>query len=133
MLPIADSSATRQMKELYAESRKLLLLVDPEVVGEHDDFCVQWSCMDSASQYVKQHTDSNDIAPQICIGLGYGFSGGELKCWNSDGTTQVVDYCNKALKVDGRLPHEVLPATYQPGGKRYSIIYYKNYDRRMGQ
>ena len=48
-------------------------------------------------------------------------TGGELKLWNSAGDTQVIDYTNKILKLDGRLPHEVMPFT----GKRYCIVWYK--------
>jgi hypothetical protein len=41
--------------------------------------------------------------------------------------SQVIDYTNKILKLDGRLPHEVMPFT----GRRYCIIWYKVFDRDM--
>ena len=54
-------------------------------------------------------------------------TGGELKLWNSVGDTQVIDYTNKILKLDGRLQHEVMPFM----GRRYCIIWYKVFDRNM--
>ena len=45
-------------------------------------------------------------------------------CWRHTG---YQSYTNKILKLDGRLPHEVMAFT----GRRYCIIWYKVFDRNM--
>lgn len=81
--------------------------------------------------YVDKHVDDQDIQYQYGIVLGANCSGGELTCWNSDGSQQTVDYQYKVLKMDGRLPHEVAPFRVKSGGRRYCVIFFKLYDRMM--
>ena len=129
MRDVADSTKTPQQKALYAKACELLPLIDADYAGEYKDYVVNFSCMSEPElHYVKQHTDDDDIKFQYALVLG-DCTGGELKVWDSHGNEQVIDYKNKILKLDGRLPHEVLPFT----GRRYCIIWYKVFDRRMTQ
>jgi len=127
MRDVADSTKTPQQKALYAKACELLLLIDADYAGEYKDYVVNFSCMSEPQiHYVKEHTDDDDIKFQYALVLG-DCTGGELKVWDSNGNEKVIDYKNKILKLDGRLPHEVLPFT----GRRYCIIWYKVFDRRM--
>ena len=40
-----------------------------------------------------------------------------------------INYCHKIIRMDGRLDHEVVKHHFK--GTRYSIIAYKNYDKRI--
>ena len=124
---VADSTKSPQQKILYAKACELLSLIDSAYAGDHKDFVVNFSCMSKPIQhYVKKHTDAEDIQFQYALVLG-DCTGGDLKLWDSRGNEHVLNYHNKILKLDGRLPHEVMPFT----GRRYCIIWYKVFDRRM--
>jgi hypothetical protein len=57
------------------------------------------------------------------------FEGANLKCYDSNGGAKIVNYRNKIVKMDGRLPHEVVDmADFK--GERFTIIAYKTYDHR---
>ena len=121
----------------------------------HNDRAEHWMTTDGGERalvnkhYVKKH-DAKDgflrfgknnelrrchhVAFQYTVVLGSEIitpacarSGGELKLWGSDGSTQVIDAYRKVVKMDARLPHEVCAFK----GMRYSITYYKLSDRRM--
>ncbi len=126
MKDVSESTKSLAQKALYAKASELLRLIDREYAS-NNDYVINFSCMsDPKKHYARKHTDSDDVAPQYAMVLG-DCTGGELKLWNSDGDTQVIDYTNKILKLDGRLQHEVMPFT----GRRYCIIWYKVYDRNM--
>jgi hypothetical protein len=127
MRDVANSTKTSAQKALYAKACEILQLFDPDYAGQYKDYVVNFSCMsNSEMHYVREHTDDEDIQFQYAVVLG-DCTGGELKLWDSKGNTQVIDYRNKILKLDARLAHEVMP--FQ--GRRYCIIWYKLFDRRM--
>jgi hypothetical protein len=127
MKDVADSTKSPAQKALYAKACEILPLIDADYAGQYKDYVVNFSCMsDSELHYVHKHTDADDIQFQYAVVLG-NCTGGELKVWDSRGDTHIIDYRNKILKLDGRLPHEVMP--FQ--GRRYCIIWYKLFDRRM--
>ena len=82
---------------------------------------------DPEQHYVRRHVDDKDIQFQYAIVLGDGVTGGDLRLWNTDGSSQTINYLHKVVKMDGRLPHEVLPFT----GTRFCVIFYKLDDRQM--
>ena len=128
MQDIQTSRRPRWQRALWVAAKELLLEIDPDF-AEHDDYCVNFSKMtDGSLHWVRKHVDGRDIAHQYGLVLGDS-QGGELQVWNSDGTSQVVDYRHKVLKMDGRLPHAVLPFE----GERYCVIFYKLFDRNMTQ
>ena len=124
------AKTTTQFQKLNALARELLKLIDPAYVRD-GDYVTQFAKMsDPAIHYVRTHVDAEDIAPQYAMGLG-DYTGGELRCYLNKDKTQFVDMDtrNRIVKFDGRLPHRVLPFK----GNRYTVIYYKNYDRRILQ
>lgn len=129
MKSVLDSkSRPKWQKELYATARALLMLIDPEYAGDHDDWCVSINAMfDGETHKCLKHTDKDDVDAQLAMTLG-DFEGGELRCWREDGSHVDVNNRRTVVRVDGRLPHQVMPFRE---GKRYSIIWYKLYDRRM--
>eukprot|EP01050_Picozoa_sp_SAG11_P021182 SAG11_NODE_3717_length_2262_cov_4.740638_1_plen_324_part_10 len=124
--PISESGKPAWQKKLYYDHLKPLIeKVDPEYATD-EDYGVQVSVYDSdKGDFCKQHTDSKDIAPQIMMCLG-NFSGGELRLTLGD-STEDVTLKNHIVKLDARLPHEVLPFE----GVRISVIFYKRYDRHI--
>ncbi len=66
-------------------------------------------------------------SPEYGLALGE-FEGGELTIWNKDESSkQSIDLRNRIVRLDGRNYHQVEPAT---SGTRYSVYFFKNYDRR---
>ena len=124
--PIAERNFPKWKKDLYATCDKLINEIDPDFAKD-GHYAVNFSCMtDTTKHYVKVHTDSHDISHQYGIVLGENVKGGHLTCWNSNGTTQTVDYHRKILKMDGRLQHSC--GKFE--GRRYCVIFYKLYDPR---
>ena len=120
-----DVSKYKYQGGLYRLARELLEQVDPDY-ALNGDFVVQFACTDDAEiHFVKKHTDSHDVSHQYILGLG-DYAGGELRCHNGDTHTDLDIKC-RLWKVDGRLPHEVLPFK----GTRFTVIWFKNYDRRQ--
>ena len=123
---VEKSSKKKWEKELFKVASELLRVIDPDYMGESGDYSVQFSCMtDPTKHFVKEHVDNKDIAHQYGIVLGNS-TGGELVLVLSDGTEQTMDYRRKILKMDGRVPHRVKRFE----GTRYSVIFYKLFDRR---
>ena len=85
--------------------------------------------MTSRSHHVRRHTDGEDITHQYALALGE-YDGALLRCYDPQGNFTDFDYKNKIVKLDGRLPHEVVGMT-EFQGERFSVIAYKNYDSRM--
>ena len=115
---VPTSSKLSYQKELYRTASELLQLVDPEFAGIHGDYVVNFACMDDPRiHHVKWHKDSQDVSYQLAVNLG-DFKGGELQVQSSDGSARTFDVKHKVLKMDGRLPHRVLPFT----GQRFTVI-----------
>ena len=56
------------------------------------------------------------------------FEGGQLTIWNQDESSQQsIDLRNRIVRLDGRNYPQVEPVT---SGTRYSVYFFKNYDRR---
>lgn len=126
---VKTSTRPLWQKELYKVATELLMLIDAHYAGDDGDYSVNFSCMSDPKQhYVHTHTDSKDIAYQYGLVLGE-CSGGNLTTYLSNGDTQTLDYRRKVLKMDGRLAHEVAPFA----GRRYSVIFYKSFDRRYSR
>jgi hypothetical protein len=115
-----ESTKPQYQKDFYALAKQLLLSIDADYAA-NDDWVVQVTIMDSSSS-VKLHKDSQNVSFQYGVWLG-DFEGGQLEV-----AGQTLDVRNKIYKMDGRVPHRVLPITE---GKRYSLIYFKNYDRNI--
>ena len=115
--------------ELWETCAEILELIDPNCAGSTGDYCVNFARMDdSLEHYVKEHIDGHDVAYQLAVCLG-DFKGGELRCTLADGTSQMYDNTRKFVQLDGRLPHRVEPFI----GVRFSVIFYKVFDRRLAK
>ena len=118
-----------QQKAIYVEAIELMKLVDASYVA-HGDFVLQVALMtDPKRHYCKRHTDDDDITFQYGVGLG-NYRGGELVTWDSSGARQApIDMRRRLVRLDGRLPHMV--GSFK--GTRYSLYYYKLYDRSISE
>ena len=120
---------SRKKIELYNISVKLLMRHNKEWCGKDEDFVLQVSCMDKDS-FVKVHCDENDISTQHIITFGQ-YEGGILHVWNSKNKSyDAVLTDGSLLEFDGRKRHYVSPVT---DGERYSLIFFKMYDRRLSK
>ena len=112
--------------KLYGLSSTLLKMVNKTWAGKYDDYCVQFTCMDENS-YVKKHVDANDVSSQFVVTFG-NYIGGELLVYNEISEQYIPLITNRNIvQFDGRKKHYVTDVTE---GKRYSIVFYKSYDRR---
>ena len=123
----------RARKFISAAKYKAYRLAMKIFKGVDREYCkgeclVNFSRMASSDQYVKRHVDSNDIAPQYALSLG-NYQGAQLRCYLPNGEYRDFFNKNKIVKLDGRLPHEVV-GMEDFSGERFSIIVYKNYDSR---
>ena len=55
-------------------------MINKAWAGKHDDYFVQFSCMNKDS-YVKKHCDQNDVSSQFVVSFG-NYKGGELVVYN---------------------------------------------------
>ena len=119
---------------LWNLGKKILLEYDPEY-ARNDDYVMQIAKMVSSNDdYVRPHVDGRDVSYQLVTTLG-DFTGGEIQTWHtcdvnanlSEMQCHSFDTKGKLLKIDGRYVHRVAP--FQ--GTRYSIIFYKLYDRNI--
>jgi hypothetical protein len=123
--PIKGSKPAAQ-KEIYRKAAQIVEMLDP-VYAANGDWVVQVHAMDSQSK-VNRHTDDDDLTYQYGVILG-DFEGGELLTWDSkEKPCAPLAVQNKIVKLDGRLYHQVMPVTR---GVRYSLYFYKLYDRTM--
>ena len=105
----------------------MIRAIDPEWAGTEGDWAVQINVINSAKQSINRHVDEHDIAPQYGLALG-DFEGGQLTIWSQDESSQQsIDLRNRIVRLDGRNYHQVEPVT---SGTRYSVYFFKNYDRR---
>ena len=109
------------MNKVYTIACMLFRIIDPDYVK--GCFTVNFSCMDKQSHYVGKHKDRKDVTYQYLLGLG-SYSGAWIRTCGMD-----INYRHKIIRMDGRLDHEVVKHHFK--GTRYSIIAYKNYDKRI--
>ena len=115
----------------YCIARNIIQIVDPDFAA--GEFVVQFAYM-SGGGHVGWHKDG-DISYQYAMSLG-DFSGAYLRAYlqdhkKSQKDSQMyyeLDYKDKIVAFDGRLPHEVVTDNFR--GERFTIIFYKTYDHR---
>ena len=92
-------------------SRTLLKMFDETWAGKHDDFVVQFTCMNNTS-FVLNHHHKNDISSQFAISLGE-YEGGLLMVRN-EMTNEYIHLNNnrKMVQFDGRKDHLVTSARF---------------------
>jgi hypothetical protein len=123
-----ESTKPQWLKDLLRDVlTPLIQAIDSDWAGTEGDWAVQINVISSAEQSINRHTDKHDIAPQYGMALG-DYEGGGLTVWTKDETSkQTIDVRNNVVRLDGRNYHQVEPVTE---GTRYSIYFFKNYDRR---
>ena len=105
---------------------RLIYLCSPSWTGDDEDYVVQFACMDTHSR-VETHVD-NDITTQFCISFG-DYDGGSLYVLNQHlNKYEKLDNHQRMVQFDGRNYHYVSNVTK---GERYSIVYFKKFDRRF--
>ena len=125
MKEVLERDIPKWKKHLYSLSYRLIYNIDKEWTGELHDFVVQFSCMDKNS-YIYVHED-NDVSSQFILTFGE-YTGGKFKLFDVNTKKfKYIDTLNKIVHLDGRLKHFV---TKVKSGRRYSIIFYKMFDRR---
>ena len=128
MMCVQERNIPDWKKELYEISYKLIQSINNYWVGEHEDFIVQFACMDENSR-VGIHVD-NDISSQFVLTFGQ-YTGGQLMIYNNDLDVYIkVDTNNVIIQFDGRNKHYV---SNIQNGLRYSVVYYKKFDRRYNE
>ena len=116
---------SEEKKLLYRKAKRILRKFDPEFAK--GEFHVQFAYMKPGRGRVDRHKD-NDISYQYAISLGT-YRGACLRSYSEDEKSFTdLDNHNKIAKFDGRLSHEVITDNFS--GKRFTVIFYKNYDRR---
>lgn len=126
--PVSEQAGlTHEKREAYEMAMQLLQSIDPQYAA--GETLVQFALMESHKQYVKLHRDEHDISYQYALSLG-DYQGAALRVYKSNGSMHEFDNRRKIVRFDGRLPHEVV---VEPSfrGRRYTVIWYKNYDSRM--
>jgi len=122
---VEDRKLPKWKQALWAVSKELISIIDKDF--SEGEYVVNYAKM-TPGTYVKKHVDAEDISFQYAMALG-DFKGAPLRCYDSN--DQIIgDFYNrnKVLKVDGRLPHEVIMDDFQ--GTRYVVIWFKLYDYR---
>ena len=111
----------------YDIACRLLRAFDPDYAA--GEFMVQFALMAKHSHSVACHTDGGDVTFQYALSLGE-FEGARLRCYTAVDKSSFVDFDTKntIVKFDGRLPHEVVKDGFR--GKRFSVIFFKNFDAR---
>jgi len=127
MNEVCSGSRSGKVKRIYILLHEILLLIDQNFAGLDNDWVVNISAMTKGSHYVKKHVDKEDIDSQYAFTLG-SFTGGILRSYNNLGEFKDINNFRRVVRFDGRLPHEVSQVL---SGCRYSIIFFKLYDRRM--
>ena len=127
MQNISDSKRTNWVKDVYKICQQIIRKIDYEYAGDNDDWVVNISAMTNTGHYIKKHTDKRDIDSQYAFTLG-SFTGGILSSYNKLNIKKELNNYRRVVCFDGRLPHEVSAVV---SGLRYSVIFYKVYDRRM--
>jgi len=125
-----ESSKPPWMKKLYTEHLcPLIKLIDPIWAGDEKDWVCQVNIMESGDS-MPRHIDDKDLSPQIALGLG-DYSGGSVKTWKDENAGPVLQSIKyQIVKLDGRYSHQAMPPET---GTRFSLYFYKLFDRRLNQ
>ena len=124
--PVREQSGLSQEHRLvHGLAMYIIKMVDPEYAS--GETIVQFALMNTPQQYVRNHTDSEDVSFQYAMSLG-DYSGAWLRAKDADGRIHDLDNARKIVRFDGRLEHEVFLDHFQ--GQRFTVIWYKNYDHR---
>ena len=126
LTPIDKRRWSKWKIELWNLCKQIMMMIDPDYV--EGEYVVNFSCMDKKSHYVRKHIDKDDISYQYAMALGT-FENAYLQVYDSN--NQIIgkyDYNRRLLKMDGRLPHEVLMDGFK--GTRFCVIWFKLYDHR---
>lgn len=122
-------------KKRYSDERRYAWDIGSHILKRVDsdfaagEYSMHVSVMDSREHQVLEHKDRDDISPQIIITMGdYSHQDKGWECQHSDGTWHEVDTRNRFTRLDGRLLHRMGPLA---DGKRFCLIFFKAYDRRM--
>ncbi|KAL7578829.1 hypothetical protein ACA910_016049 [Epithemia clementina (nom. ined.)] len=141
-VPVSERQGMPEWKKsLWCLASRLLEFIDPDFAKD-EHYVVSFSCIKDKSQYVRRHRDTKDISFQYALGLG-DYHGAFLRVYTSNHTYGDdggrgprllphldLDYKRIICKMDGRLPHELILDRNTFTGTRYSIIWFKLYDRR---
>ena len=112
-------------KEIFDLSYRLIYQIDKRWLGSNLDFVVQFACMDNNS-YIDAHKDK-DVSSQFLVTFGE-YSGGHLMLYNNEKHVfERIETMNNIVQFDGRKKHYVTKVKH---GVRYSLVFYKSYDRR---
>ena len=112
-------------KKLYYAAYEIINNIDNWWTGDKHDVVMQFACMDKNS-YVYVHSDK-DVSLQFVTSFGQ-YSGGELMLYNEEmNKFEHIETYNQIVQFDGRYKHYVTNVT---NGIRYSIVFYKMFDRR---
>ena len=135
---VYQSKDKKWLKVAFAIAAEIIETVDPTWSGDHKDFVVQFSRMEP-SDFCKEHIDRHNVNHAYALSLG-SYSGGELICYEKQHTfagkpieskhanrTSISTH-NSIVKFEGRLKHSVGAIN---SGVRFSIIWYKKWDRRL--
>jgi len=124
--PVEDRKLPKWKQRLWRLSNELISMVDKDFA--EGEYVVNYSKMTTGDHYVRKHVDKDDVSFQYALALG-DYTGAALRCYDkNDNVIGDYDYHNKILKMDGRLPHEVILDDFQ--GNRYCVIWFKSYDHR---
>ena len=124
--PVEQQRLPKWKKELWTLAKKLITLIDPDFAA--GEYVVNYACMNQPDQYVKKHTDSEDISYQYALNLG-DYKGAYTRCFDeNENVLGEFDYHRRICKMDGRLPHEVIQTDFE--GVRYTLVWFKVYDHR---
>lgn len=128
--PVHSQRISKKHKRVYDLAAAIVQLVDPWFAA--GDYNVQFALMDDPDSHrVAKHRDSQDVCYQYALALG-DFAGAKLRVYDVRGaSSSYTDFANRGriVKFDGRCPHEVVFDGFV--GKRFSVVFYKNYDRRI--
>ena len=129
-MQLARGKVSRVQWQAYQLAKRALECFDRHY--SEGEFVVQFAYMnDGHSHYVKKHKDTNDVSFQYVLGLG-DYTGAVLRVHNqTESAHRDFDVRNRVLKFDGRCSHELILDGFR--GDRFTVIYYKNYDNRLGQ
>ena len=117
-------SGNNWLYNAYQLAAELIEIHDPLWAGTDRDFVIQFAKMKPGDTCPK-HTDRCNMAPAYALSMGC-FYGGELMCQGVDGTPITMITRHALVKFEGRRPHWVSPFS----STRYSLIWYKKWDRR---
>ena len=127
MKNVLDGKQTDWVKDVYKICQQLIRKINYDYAGENDDWVVNISAMTNTGHYIKKHTDKCDIDSQYAFTFG-SFTGGTLCSYNHLNIKNDINNFRRVVRFDGRLPHEVSPVL---SGFRYSVIFFKVFDRRL--